>query len=287
VTSRTETPATATAANAASRGALGSRSRRATAYLLLAIVMGAVAAMSWAGLYGFARVTMHWSPAHAALVPIALDVAALSCAFLALDSLSRNDSATSFRILTAALVALSAFVNWRHSLASHNIAEQVFFPAMSILSYAMIDAVLRKYRRDTRNDRAGRPAREVLEPLPRVGILAALVHPSRVWAATSAALARRVPDAEAFAETLSETRQRDVSAGYLLGLSQADAIRKALEIVGDDDPRQVVAWLTQNGRPVQPQRVYDVIRRDGRGRHAALRLAPVAGQLEGSEADAS
>lgn len=245
-----------------------SRGRRTVAYLLIFVVMASVAAMSWAGLYAFAYQTMHWSAWHAALVPVALDVAAMACAALALDSLSRNDPAVAFRVLTAALVGLSAFVNWRHALASHNIAEQVFFPAMSILSYALIDAVLRKYRRDTRRDRAGLAAREALEPLPRVGLAAAITNPRRAWAATSAALRQRIPDAAEYAEPIGETRKRDLATGYLAGLSQADAIRRALEIVGDDRPREVVAWLAEQGRPVAPQRVYDVMRRD-RGRHAA------------------
>jgi hypothetical protein len=242
-----------------------SRGRRTVAYLLIFVVMASVAAMSWAGLYAFAHQTMHWSAWHAALVPVALDVAAMACAGLALDSLSRNDPAVAFRVLTAALVGLSAFVNWRHALASHNIAEQVFFPAMSILSYALIDAVLRKYRRDTRRDRAGLAAREALEPLPRVGLAAAITNPRRAWAATSDALRRRIPDAS---EMLTEARQRDVATGMLIGLSQADAIRRALEVVGGDSPREVVAWMAEQGRPVAPQRVYDVMRRD-RGRHAA------------------
>lgn len=253
-----------------------SRSRRIVAWLLLSVVMLSVAAMSWAGLFGFAHQTMHWSPAHAALVPVALDVAAMSCAFLALDSLSRNDSAVSFRVLTAALVALSAFVNWRHALITHNVAEQVFFPAMSLLSYAMIDAVLRKYRRDTRRDLAGRSVREALAPLPRFGLAAAIMHPRSAWEAVSKSLARRIPDAT---ESLSVNRQRDVASGYLLGLSQSDAIRQALEIVGDDNPREVVAWLADQGLEVRPQRVYDVIRRD-RGKHA---LRSIPGEIEAPE----
>lgn len=258
--SRTETGATR---HDWTRPDVVSRSRRAIAYLLLAVVMGAVAAMSWAGLYAFARNTMHWSSWHAALVPVALDVAAMACAFMALDSLSRNDPAISFRVLTGALVGLSAFVNWRHAIGSHNIAEQVFFPAMSILSYLLIDAVMRKFRRDTRRDRAGYHAREALRPLPRTGLvvwLPLLGHPRRAFAAVSAAIAERLPATDAPSD---ETRRRDIATGYLAGLSQADAIRNALETVGSEDAKAVVAWLEENGGPgIPPQRVYDVIRRD-------------------------
>src|ERR1019366_4280470 len=222
-----------------------SRGRKIVAYLMLAVVMLSVAAMSWAGLYAFAHITMKWTPWHAALFPVSLDIAAMTCAFLALASLSRNDSAAGFRVLTAALISLSAFVNYRHALISGNLAEQLFFPAMSVLSYMLIDAVLRKYRRDTRRDRAGQSSRAALDPLPRFGLAAALTHPRQAFAAISAALSRRIPDAT---ESLSETRKRDVASGYLLGLSQSDAIRKALEIVGNDSPREVATWMAENGR---------------------------------------
>src|ERR1039458_5802457 len=69
-----------------------SRGRRATGYLLITVVMGAVAAMSFSNLYRFGHVTLGWSPGHAVLVPIALDVAALACAALALDSVSDRKS---------------------------------------------------------------------------------------------------------------------------------------------------------------------------------------------------
>jgi len=268
-----ETPATG------SDGAL-SRSRRVVAYLLLGTVMSAVAAMSWAGLFAFARTTMHWSPLHAALVPIALDVAALSCALLALDSLSRNDSAMAFRSLTAALVGLSAFVNWRHALASHNIAEQLFFPSMSVLSYLLIDAVLRKYRRDTRRDRMGLPAREAFAPLPRTGLAVWLRFPRRAFASVSNALAQRV---DVSAVPTDATRRRDYATGMLDGLSQANAIRAAIAEVGAE-PRQVAEWLAERGRPVATQRVYDVLRRDGvdreGGRHRAIYAVKDTGSSE-------
>ena len=257
------------------------RGRRVLAYVLLMIVLGAVAAMSWSGLYGFAHQTMGWSPVHAALVPIALDVAAMACAFLALDSIGRGETAVTFRTLTGALVGLSAFVNWRHAISTGNIAEQVFFPAMSIIAYALVHATLGKYRREVRRDLSGRQHRETLEPLPRVGALAWARYPGRAFGAVSQAIAERLPASDSPSDA---TRRRDVASGYLLGLSQADAIRKALETVGAEDPRAVVAWLAENGRPVAPQRVYDVIRRD-RGKHE-LRAVP-GGKADAAEENAS
>lgn len=286
----TETPVVAATASANGRDNALSRTRRVTAWLLVIVVMGAVASMSWAGLYGFAHQTMRWSPAHAVLVPIALDVAAVACALLALDTVTRNDSATSFRLITAALVGLSAFVNWRHALGSHNVAEQVFFPAMSVLSYLLVDAVIRKTRRDTRRDRIGHTHRAALEPLPKVGMLAWLRFPGRAFGATSDAIAGRLPATTA---PVNDSQRREIATAYLAGLSQAECIRRALAEVGDSDPREVVAWLERNGRPgVATQRVYDVLRRD-RGKHAAAQVGPdrrpaltVAGHVE-RDAEAS
>jgi Protein of unknown function (DUF2637) len=241
-----------------------SHGQRIAGYVLLAVVMGAVAAMSWSGLFGFARVTMGWTPVHAALVPIALDIAAISCAFLALDSVQKGELASGYRIMAAALVGLSAFVNWRHSLTSHNISEQVFFPAMSILSYGLIHLTLGKYRRDSERQRAGQIAREPMPELPRLGLaiwLPFIGYPLRATRAVRASLARRLPEAPGPDD---ETRRQDRASGLLAGLTQADAIRTAMDEIGAENPREVVAWLAAHGWPEIPtSRVHDVIRRDG------------------------
>jgi Protein of unknown function (DUF2637) len=169
--------------------------RKAFGYILITIVMVSVAAMSWSGLYGFAHQTMQWTPVHAALVPVALDIAALASAIMALDSVARNDSAIGYRSLAFALVCLSAFVNWRHALGTHNVAEQVFFPAMSVLSYALIHLTLVKYRRDARRDHAGVTQRVMLTQLPRMGFavwLPLVGHPLQAFTALSGGLADRI-----------------------------------------------------------------------------------------------
>jgi Protein of unknown function (DUF2637) len=232
--------------------------RRALAYALLIAVMGAVAAMSWAGLYAFAHDTMQWSPVHAALVPVALDIAAMSCALLALDSIGKGETAVSLRVLTACFVALSAWVNWRHAITTGNVAEQVFFPAMSILAYALVHAVMGKARREVRRGQHGQPQRPPLAPLPRTGVLAWVPFvgsPGRALATVRAGVAERLP-----AEPVVH---RDAPATVVLeGLTQADAIRRAIDAVGPQ-PREVVAYLEANGWPgVATQRVYDVMRRD-------------------------
>lgn len=232
--------------------------RRVIAYVLVIAVMGAVAAMSWSGLYGFAHDTMHWTSVHAALVPVALDIAAMSCALLALDLISKGETAVTFRVLTACFVGLSAFVNWRHAILTGNIAEQVFFPAMSILAYAMVHAVMGAAYREQRRGQHGQRQRKALEPLPRTGALAWIPFvgsPGRALAAVRAAVARRLP--------AEPVMHRDIPATVILdGLTQADAIRRAIVAVGEQ-PREVVAWLEANGWPdVATQRVYDVLRRD-------------------------
>jgi hypothetical protein len=278
-----------------------------TAYLLLLAVLGAVAAMSFSSLYAWAREALGWSPGHAALVPIALDIAAMTCALLALDSIAKGEVATMLRALTAAFVALSAFINWRHAIATGNIAEQIFFPAMSVLAYALVHAVFSKYRREVRRDLAGHSHRAVLAELPRLGAAAYLRFPRRAFTVASAAIAARLETAEhdvrpAPAESLaiapagpssSATTRRTRSAstaprprptttagepvGELAELSQADAIRRGIAETGGQ-PREVVAWLAEHGRPgVLPSRVYDIQRRDARASAPAFRPAVLEG----------
>lgn len=243
------------------------RAQRGLAYLLLIVVMGAVAAMSWSGVYGFATTELHWTTIHAALVPVALDIAAMSCALMALDAISKGENGTTFRLLAAAFVALSAFVNWRWALRTGNVAEQVFFPAMSVLAYALVHAVMEKVRREVRREQHGQTARQALAPLPRTGLLAWLPvigSPKRALGAVREAVAERLPEAPQRDTQRGELEHRDITATVVLtGLTQADAIRRAIAVVGDDQPREVVAYLAENGWPdVQVQRVYDVLRRD-------------------------
>lgn len=228
---------------------------RTGGYLAATLVMLCVAAMSWSGLFGWARHTLHWTPLPAGMVPVSLDVAALTCALLALDTVSKNEPATMFRALTACLITLSAFVNWRYRLASHNVAEEVFFPAMSVLAFLMIDAVIRKYRRDVRHGGAARKAPDSLTWLGLLVWVPGLGHPVRAFKAASAELAARIPAPVALPDA---PRLIVISE-----LSQADAIRHAIEITNTTDPGVIVAWLAEHGRDVARQRVSDVLRRDG------------------------
>lgn len=243
---------------------------RLLAYALLVVVMGSVAAMSWSGVYNFAITQLHWSHQHAVLVPISLDIAAMTCALLALDSIADGESGNTFRLLAAAFVALSAFINWRDALVSRNLAEEVFFPAMSVLAYLIVHAVMDKVRRKIRRSHHGQAVRKALAPLPRTGLLAwipGIGYPRRALGVIRASIAERLRETEQRDGTGSPdagaTGERDIPPHVdLSGLTQADAIRRAIEITGSA-PRDVVAYLARNGWPdVAPQRVYDVIRRD-------------------------
>jgi hypothetical protein len=305
--SQDTTPAAPTAAAAIAPPAATrlAASRRVMAYCLLLAVLGAVAAMSFSSLYAWAREALGWSPGHAALVPVALDIAAMACALLALDSIAKGEAATMLRGLTAAFVALSAFINWRHAIVTGNIAEQIFFPAMSVLAYAMVHAVFAKYRREVRRDLAGHGHREILAELPRLGFAAWARYPSRTFGVASAAIAVRLEAAEhalrpshsasgsrasSPAAVTAEARPaatRDRAAaprptpprrspahrgaeGDLAEMRLADAIRAGLAEVGES-PREVVAWLAERGRPDVPAtRVHDVIRRDRAARKPRL-----------------
>lgn len=246
---------------AARRDGRLTRAQRGAAYLLLIAVMAAVAAMSWAGTYGWAREVLHWTPAHAAFVPVSLDIAAMACALLALDAISDGENGTTFRLLAALFVALSAFTNWRWADRTGNIAEELFFPSMSVLAYLLAHAVFERIRRKVKRlQQHGQTARRAVKPLPRLGLLPWLPvigSPRRALGAVQRAVAERVPEAPA------EVVHQDVPATIVLeGLTQADAIRRAIDAVGPN-AREVVAWLAEHGWPdVAPQRVYDVIRRD-------------------------
>jgi len=150
---------------------LATRSRRAGAYLLLAFVMVSVAAMSWSGLFAFATDEMHWSHAHSLLVPVSLDVAAITAALLALDRIEKGETGAAFRVIAAFLVGLSAFINWRRALLTGNIAEEVFFPAMSVIAYGLVHAVMGSTRRDVKRAQHGHKSKARIEPLPRYGLL--------------------------------------------------------------------------------------------------------------------
>jgi hypothetical protein len=147
------------------------RGRRVATLALLAVVVFAVAAMSFSGLFSFFTGPMHWTHGHSLLGPVSLDVAAVVVYGFALDRIEKGESGAQFRLMALVLVGLSAFINWRGALASGNVSEELFFPVMSVMVYWMAHAILGARRRDARRAQHGYKAKAKLEPLPPFGAL--------------------------------------------------------------------------------------------------------------------
>jgi hypothetical protein len=251
------------------RSGFATRGRRIFAYTLLVCVMGCVAAMSWSGLYSFATHELGWSGWHAAMFPASLDVAAMTCALLALDAIDQGETAVSLRGLTLAFVGLSAFINWRTALLTGQVTQEVFFPSMSVLAYLLVHQVMGSARRRIRREQFNQKSKARMEPLPRFGVLVwipGLGVPRQAIAEWRYAIARRLANATAELHDSDGETQPEPDAIQatvsLEGLSQSDAIRRAIEAAGREVPG-VVAYLESHGWPgVKPQRVHDVLRRD-------------------------
>jgi hypothetical protein len=247
--------------------------RRTVAYLLLVCVMLAVASMSFSGLHSFATDTLHWQGLQALMFPVSLDIAAMTCALLALDAIDHGETAIGLRMSTFAFVSLSAFINWRNALRTGSIAVEVFFPAMSVLAYLLVHQVMSKARREVRRAQHGHKSRATLKPLPRFGILVwvpFLGVPGDALNAWKNAIALRLALEIAAVEGDDDATELDAgdarpvieSQVSLEGLTQSDAIRRAIDASGMD-VATVLAYLASHGWPgVRPQRVHDVLRRD-------------------------
>ena len=264
------------------RVGFASTGRRVLAYVALVFVMVSVAAMSWSGEYAWFTHRLGWTAGHATLGCISLDVAAMTCALLAVDQIDKGESGIGFRFFAAVLVGLAAWINWRTALATGDITRQVFFPAMSVIAYGLVHLVLAAARREARRRQHGHKSRERVKPLPRFGALVwvpVLGKPRLALNALRDAIELRLraslamagltlddDDEEAADESRAETSGReeeshddepDLSTGSL-----ADAIRTAITLT-DGRAQNVVDYLKSHGRPgVATSRVYDVLRRD-------------------------
>lgn len=177
------------------REGFATRGRRAATFALLAVVIAAVAAMSFSGLFAFFTGPMHWSHGHSLLGPVSLDLAAIVVYGFALDRIEKGETGAQFRLMALVLVGLSAFINWRGALASGNVSEELFFPAMSILVYWMAHAILGAFRRDVRRAQHGYKAKAKVEPLPPFGVLVWLPWigaPGEALKAVQAAVRKRL-----------------------------------------------------------------------------------------------
>lgn len=145
--------------------------QRVAAYLSLAAVLFCVGFMSWTGEFDWAQNDLHWLWIHALMVPVALDFAAVTCTLLALRQIDKGESGFGFRLMSAALVATGAWINWRYALQSGNVTAELFFPVMSLAAYGIVHLVLSAARREARRQQHGIKSRERVEPLPRLGLL--------------------------------------------------------------------------------------------------------------------
>jgi hypothetical protein len=127
--------------------------------------------MSFSGLNAWFTGQMRWSQLHALLGPLALDVAAVVVYGFAIDRIEKGESGIQFRVQALVLVGLSAFINWRGALASRNLAEEVFFPIMSVMVYWMAHSILGARVRDVHRAQHGYVAKARVEPLPPLGAL--------------------------------------------------------------------------------------------------------------------
>jgi Protein of unknown function (DUF2637) len=174
------------------RDGVATRSRRVATWILLAGVMVAVAAMSWSGLFHWFTGPVHWSQGHALLGPAALDAAAIVSAGFAMDRIEKGETGAQFRMISAVLVALSAFINWRGALGSGNVGEELFFPVMSVVVYWIFHAVMGAVRRDVGREQHGQVARARPEPLTRYDPLAWVMFPWKTWKALRSQIRSRL-----------------------------------------------------------------------------------------------
>lgn len=230
---------------------------RRAGYALVLLVMGCVTGADWSGLYEFARELLGWSEGHAMIVPVALTGAAIACACLALDSVSRGDGALLFRFLLVGLVGLAAWINW-YRVRLDDISVQVFFPAMSLTAWLMVEACFRKFQRDSRRRRGERL--HTFSPLPRMGALAWIMHKNAAWQAVSDAVARRIPQIEAPAavetpepvvlrlDPAKDNAEQAAHRAYLAGLeTKALAVQHAAAVLGSTDAGLIRRWLAEHG----------------------------------------
>jgi hypothetical protein len=127
--------------------------------------------MSFSGLLAFFKGDLRWSQLHSLLGPLSLDIAAIVVYGFALDRIEKGESGAQFRLMALVLVGLSAFINWRGALGSGNVAEELFFPVMSVMVYWMAHAILGAARRDVGRAQHGYDAKARVEPLPPFGLL--------------------------------------------------------------------------------------------------------------------
>jgi hypothetical protein len=224
-------------------------------YVCLTVTVGAVAAMSWTGLVGFAEHVLQLTGKVRYVVPLSLDGAALTCSFLALRSIIAGDAAAGPRALLWAFTCASAVANWYAATLVGTVPSALFFSGMSLASVALFEVVLRQMRRaDLRKVGA------VEAPLPRFRLLRWIRFPKETGAAWSLALRfgmTRPEDAlvlhweqtGAFAARTVESAgdPQTVLMETLRSATKAEALRIAFRELGCLDVMAAREWLKAKG----------------------------------------
>jgi hypothetical protein len=252
-----------------------------TGYVLLLVVVGIAAAMSWNGLVGFGTDVLHLKEPWAYGVPVSLDVAAMLCGFLSLRAVIAHDSAAGPRLLTFFLVIGSAGANYYHASNEDggSTAAALYFGAMSVLSWWLFDVVLKQIRR-TMLRRIG----AVERPLARFRIVRWLRYPRETFAAWSLSVRyglTRPEDALARVWQAQQVKEAEDLKGLPEGISKADAVRLALAASSGKVP-QAVDWLEERGMTVDRSYAYDIAKKTPK-----IDPAPVPAQLPATGANSA
>jgi hypothetical protein len=276
------------------RGGDGTRTSAGIRWVALAALPGLV--ISATNQYLYMR-TGHGTVIESAMASASIDGIALVSGWFAHRDTKAGRNAMIPRLGLYLAAMASIYINLQHAGALHSTERGLgfAFAAAAAGSIYALELTLRAMRGDRKaaTDRiTARPA--VLMPL---GLL--ISAPLSTWrthrmdvrgrhAEFHSKIRQHVKEMSIPAEEMTwvitgkapapeAVEHRDIPATYVLeGLTQADAIRRAIEVVGPS-AREVVAWLAENGWPdVAPQRVYDVIRRDqvravGTGEQPVLR----------------
>jgi hypothetical protein len=227
-------------------------------YVMLGLVVMIVAAMSWAGLVGFAHRTLHMHNPQAYTVPGSLDLAGMTCAFLALRSVARGDSAAMPRFLVIVFVVASSTFNFDHARQVYrSLAAEAFYAGMSIAVWAMWETVLRQIRRDLLRVQGA-----VERPLPRFRALRWLRFPRWTWSAWSLAVRDGLETTQDAIHAAFESRRPalDMSDLDVRYLPKGQALHIAFGALGALDVPAALAWLSTRGVEMDRSQAYAVRR---------------------------
>ncbi|MFJ2407061.1 DUF2637 domain-containing protein [Streptomyces xanthochromogenes] len=255
-------------AKRASKQARQQRNTMIAGYIGLFAVVAITAAMSWKGLTGFGHDVLHLPGKQAWGVPVSLDMAAMVCGALALRSVVLSDSAAGPRLLTFLLVAGSAGANWYHADrgVGGSTAAASYYAAMSVVSWALWEIVLRQIRRSMLKSIGA-----VERPLPKFRIVRWLRYPRETFAAWSVSVRfgltrpdealERVWETYEAQEAEQELRELEELERLPDGVTKRQAIELAFKALKDTNAPAAVEWCKERGVEVDRSYAYEVARK--------------------------